>query len=86
MGVEKKLLSVNPMGKQIKKMSTKSENITYLVVNKTNMCQLNKLYPLTARRGKGISETMYRDIEKSFSMTHRNILLHRMETIYQIIN
>ena len=29
-----------------------------------NMCQHEKLHPLTARRLKWISETMYRDIEK----------------------
>ena len=27
------------------------------------MCQHKKLHPLTARRGKWISETLYRDIE-----------------------
>ena len=35
----------------------------YLVDNKAFMCQHNKLHPLTARRGKCISETIYRDIE-----------------------
>ena len=29
-----------------------------------NLCQHNKLHPLTARREKLISETMYRDIEQ----------------------
>ena len=28
------------------------------------MCQHNKLHPLTARRGKWISDTMYRYIEE----------------------
>ena len=45
-------------------MNTISENMTYLVDNKAIMCQHNKLHPLTARRGKWIPETMYRDIEK----------------------
>ena len=66
---------MNPMGKYITKMNTTSENIIYLVDNKIFLCQHNKLHPLIARRGKWILETMYRDIEKSFSMTHRNIPL-----------
>ena len=45
-------------------MNIISENMTYLVDNKAIMCQHNKLHPLTGRRGKLISETMYRDIEK----------------------
>ena len=45
-------------------MNTTSENITYLVGNKTKLCQHNKLYPSTARRGKWVSEKMYKDIEK----------------------
>ena len=34
----------------------------YLIDNKTFLCQHNKLHPLTARRGKWISETLYREI------------------------
>ena len=77
---------MNPMKKQITKMNTTSDNMTYLVDKKTFMCQHKTLRPLTARRVKLISETMYVDIEKSFSMTHRNISPQRVETIYQIIN
>ena len=60
--------------------------MTYLADNKTNMCQHKKLYRLTARRIKWISEKMYRDIEKLFVMIHRNISLQMVETIYQISN
>ena len=55
---------MNPMEKQIIRMNTTLQNMTYLIVNKTIMCQHNKLNPLTDRREKSISETMYRDIEK----------------------
>ena len=55
---------MNPMGKRITKRNTTPENITYLVDNKTVLCQHGKFHPLTARKGEWISETMYRDIEK----------------------
>ena len=58
-----------------KKMNTTSYNITYLVDNKTNLCIHNKLHPLTARKVQRTTETMDRDIEKSFIMIHRNISL-----------
>ena len=57
------------------KVNIPSENIKYPVHNKKVQCQHKKLHPLKARRGKYISETIYRYIEKSFSMTHRNISL-----------
>ena len=60
----KKLLTMNPMKKNITKRNTTSENITYLVDNKKFLCQHEKLHPLTAKRGKLISEIIYRDIEK----------------------
>ena len=44
-------------------MNTTSANMTYLVDNKKYLCQHKKLHPLTARRGKLISEKMYRYIE-----------------------
>ena len=61
---------MNPMGEQIKTMSTTSENMTYLV-DKKNVCQHNRLNQLTDRRRKWISETMYRYIEKSFNNIHK---------------
>ena len=64
MEMDKKIAQYESYKKQITKMNTKSENMTLMVDNKGNMCQHNKLQPLTARRGKWISETMYRDIEK----------------------
>ena len=45
-------------------MNTTSDNMKYMVDNKKNMCEHKQLHPLTARIGKYISETMYRDIEK----------------------
>ena len=60
----KQFLTLNPMEKYITKMNTTPENIKYLVDNNCFMCQHNKLHPLTSRRGKYISETRYRDIEK----------------------
>ena len=50
------------------------------------MCQENNFHPLTARRRKWIPETIYRYIEKQFSMIHRDTSLQRVETVYQIIN
>ena len=35
--------------------------MTYLIDNKKILCQHNKFHPLTARRGKWISETLYRE-------------------------
>ena len=55
---------MNPMEKHITKMNTSSKNMTYLVDNRKSLCQHNKLRPLTARRGKWVSEKIYRDIEK----------------------
>ena len=43
-------------------MNKTSENMTYLIDNRKFLCQHKKLHPLTARRGKWISETLYREI------------------------
>ena len=43
-------------------MNKTSENMTYLIDNKNFLCQHKKLYPLTFRRGKWISETLHREI------------------------
>ena len=82
----KQLLTMNPPEKKITKMNTTLENMTYIVDNKTFLCQHNKLHPLTYRKGKRMSETMYRDIEKSFIGIHKNTSLQRADTIYQIRN
>ena len=50
-------------------MNTTSDNMTYLVDLK-NPRQHNKLHSLTDRRVKWISETMYKEIERSFIMTN----------------
>ena len=63
-------------------MNKTSENTTYLIDNKTFLCQHKKLQPLTVRRGKWISETLYRDIENIIKMIHGNISLQRVEKIY----
>ena len=44
-------------------MNKISENMKYLMDNKKILCQHKKLNPLTARRGKWIPETLYREIE-----------------------
>ena len=53
---------MNPMEKHKEKNKT-SENMTYIIDKKIFMCQHNKFDPLKARRGKQISERMYRYIE-----------------------
>ena len=53
---------MNPMEKH-KKMNKTPENTTYIIDNRMFLCQHNKFPPLTARRGKLTSETLYRDIE-----------------------
>ena len=58
----KLLLTMNPMEKLKNSMNKTSENMTYLIDNKKFLCQHNKLHPLTARRGKWILETLYREI------------------------
>ena len=67
-------------------MNKTSENTTYLIDNKKNRCQHNKLHPLTARRGKWISEVLYRDSENIIKIIHVNISLQRVENIYLIRN
>ena len=63
----KQMLAVNLMGKHITKRNTISENITYLVDNEHFLCQHEKLFPLTDRWGKWVSEAMYVYIEISHS-------------------
>ena len=55
---------MNPMEKHKKTMNKTSENTKYLIGIKIMIYQHNKLHLLTARRGKWISEKMYRDIEQ----------------------
>ena len=55
---------MNPMEKIKNSMNKISENMIYLTDNKNIWCQHKKLDPLTARRGKWIPETLYREIEK----------------------
>ena len=52
MGMDKKMLTTNPMEKQITIMNTASDNIKYPVDNKTFLCQHKKIYPITTRRVK----------------------------------
>ena len=55
MGMDKKIAHYESYGKTDHKKNTTSENMTYLVDLK-KLYQNNKLHPLTARRGKWISE------------------------------
>ena len=75
MGSDKKIYLYEFYGKTDKKMNTTLQNMTYLVDNKKNVCQHNKLHLLIARKGEWISETMYGYIEKSFSTIHCNTSL-----------
>ena len=52
------------MERHIKERDTTSEKLPYMFDNKLFLCQHRKFHPLTSRKGKLISETMYRDIEK----------------------
>ena len=45
-------------GKTDKKMNTTSENMTYIIDNKKDLCKQNKLHPLTYSRGKWIPDTL----------------------------
>ena len=75
----KLLLTMNPMEKLKCYMNKISENMTYLMDNKTFPCQHKKLDPLTARRGKWIPEKLYREIEKFVKMIHQNVVLKRVK-------
>ena len=61
---QNKMLTVNSMEKHIIERNTASDNISFLVDNQNFLCQHEKLHPLTSRKGKCISEIMYRDLEK----------------------
>ena len=60
MGMDKTFLTMNSMKKSVSKITTTSENMTYLVDNKTILRQHKKLHPLIARRVKYISEQSIR--------------------------
>ena len=53
---------MNPMEKLKNSMNKTSDKTKYLIDNKEFLCQHKNLYPLTARRGKCIPETLYREI------------------------
>ena len=68
------MLTMNPMGKTIAERNTTSGNVPYLVSNENCMCRHGKFHPLISRKGKWISETMYRDIVKIIQQdTHKYI-------------
>ena len=62
--MDQKMLTINPMEEQIIERNTKYYNISLFVDNKCFLCEHEKLHPFTARKGKWISESMNRDIEK----------------------
>ena len=64
------MLSMNPMVKQIIESNTTSDNVSFLNDNRICLCRHEKLHPLPARKGKWISEILYRDLKKSFNTTH----------------
>ena len=75
------LLTTNPLEKQITKINTNLKNLTCVVDNKKNMCQHNKLHPLTAKKLKWISETMYKDIEKIIHQDSQKYITSEGENI-----
>ena len=73
---------MNPMEKLNIERNPTSENISYLVDNKNYLCQHEKLHPITARTGKYISETMYRDLlRKILQGSHRTITPQENEVL-----
>ena len=73
-------------------MSKTSENMTYLIDQNKFLCQHKKLQLLNARRGKWISETLYREITTIITNDSPNCitpevredLLHQELTNYDI--
>ena len=59
-----KLLTMNPMEKVNRENKPASVNISYLFEETNCLCHNVKLNPLTNRKGKYISETMYRNIKE----------------------
>ena len=66
------------MGKHIIERKTTSDNFSYLVDNKTFLCQHKTFHPLTAKKKKWISEKMHRDLENIIQKdSHRYITPER---------
>ena len=62
--MDKKIVDYESYGKNITERNTTSDHFPYLVDNKKCLFQHEKLYLLTSRKGKWISEKIYRDIGK----------------------
>ena len=48
----RKMVTINPMEKQIIERNTTSDNVSFLIDNKKCLCQHEKLHSLTPRNGK----------------------------------
>ena len=57
--MDKTMLTMNPMEKNIMERNTTSDNVSFLIDNKNCLCQPEKMHPLTARNRGWISERMY---------------------------
>ena len=68
--MDRKKVDYKYYGKRIIGRNTTSYKVSFFVDNKNCLFQHKFLNPLTARKGKWISETMYRDLEKSLNNTH----------------
>ena len=77
---------MNPTEKHIIEGNPTSDNVSYLADNEKNLCKHEKFTHQKLERGNWISETMYRDFEKSFNKTHKNTSLHREERVHQLRN
>ena len=80
------MLTMNPTGKQITEKKKTSDNISFLIDNKSCLCKHEKLHPLTARKGEWILERLYKDIEKSFNKTHLGTSIHTQMKVFQLRN
>ena len=67
---------MNPTEEEIIE-KTASDNVSYLNDNKDYLFRHEKVHPLTARKGKWISERLYRYLEKKFNRTHLDTSLQK---------
>ena len=76
---------MNPM-KNIAKRNTTWDNVSYLIDENKCLCQCKNVYPLTARKGKWVPETMHRNIEKNQPDPQKYTTPEREEKVNQLRN
>ena len=82
MGIDKNLLTMNPMEK-ITKMNTTSENMAYLVDKKRICVNIKNCTDSHLEKENGYQEQFIVILKKSFSMINRNTSLQSVETIFK---